>query len=161
MSLDWSCNPESVEELGTNVRDFFIWQTLSVGLNEITEKNINTWMYRLHRLHYSPQPDVVKSHDTLSWEINDLGRVRYRGDLNNYVMYEDPDSAGGNPCVVTGKVWDAIESHLRTFIGLKTNASVMTDRQFETWLNKNAKMASEKFMGRLEDKQSYQQKEVA
>ena len=161
MSLDWSCKPESVEELGTNVRDFFIWQTLSVGLNEISEKNINTWMYRLHRLHYAPLGEIFKSHDTTIWEMNDLGRVRYRGDLNNYVMYEDPDSAGGNPCVVTGKVWDAIESHLRTFIGLKTNSNVMTDRQFEAWLNKNAKMASEKFMGRLEDKQYRQQKEVA
>ena len=63
MSLNW--NAENVPDLerkrqeNPGVLDCLIWASLSIGLGEITEKNLAEWVYRLRRSAFEGKPLIV------------------------------------------------------------------------------------------------------
>ena len=85
-SACWNKNDEM-----TPLANGLIWATMVVGLNEITEKNISEWCWRLN------------------WEI------RVHGD--RAILRK-----------VNGELYS--EADLRPFVGLNTNASSRTRKQY-------------------------------
>lgn len=63
MSLNW--NAEKVPDLerkrqeNPNMLDCLVWASLSIGLGEITEKNLAEWVYRLRRSAFEGKPLIV------------------------------------------------------------------------------------------------------
>ena len=74
MSLDW--NAEKVQDLerkreeNPRMLDCLIWASLSIGLGEITEKNLKEWVYRLRRAAFEERPLIIRQ-DGTPYEITE------------------------------------------------------------------------------------------
>ena len=74
MSLDW--NAEKVSDLerkreeNPRMLDCLIWASLSIGMGEITEKNLNEWVYRLRRFAFEGKP-LLLNKDKTPYEITE------------------------------------------------------------------------------------------
>ena len=74
MSLDW--NAEKVADLerkraeNPKMLDCLIWASLSIGLGEISEKNLKEWVYRLRRAAFEGHPLIIRR-DGSPYEITE------------------------------------------------------------------------------------------
>ena len=74
MSLDWNGKdvPDFDRKAQENPRmlDCLIWASLSIGMGEITEKNLKEWVYRLQRFAFEGKPLIIRRDGTL-YEITE------------------------------------------------------------------------------------------
>ena len=68
MSLDW--NGKDVPDFDRKAQEnpamlnCLIWASLSIGIGEITEKNLKEWVYRLRRFAFEEHPLIIRRDET-------------------------------------------------------------------------------------------------
>jgi len=74
MSLDW--NGKDVPDFDRKAQEnpamlnCLIWASLSIGMGEITEKNLKEWVYRLRRFAFEGKP-LLLNKDKTPYEITE------------------------------------------------------------------------------------------
>ena len=74
MSLDW--NGKDVPDFDRKAQEnpamlnCLIWASLSIGMGEITEKNLKEWVYRLRRFAFEEHPLIIRR-DGTPYEITE------------------------------------------------------------------------------------------
>ena len=74
MSLDW--NGKDVPDFDRKAQEnpamlnCLIWVSLSIGMGEITEKNLKEWVYRLRRFAFEGKP-LLLNKDKTPYEITE------------------------------------------------------------------------------------------
>jgi hypothetical protein len=104
MPLDWDANKvtgiDSLTDAERQIMDVLIWKTMSVGIDEITDDNVEVFAARV------AATEIVNGH-SLAFVDDSSGRPRTRS-----INTDD----------------------VRRFVGLRTNAGVMSAKDFEKYL---------------------------
>tara|TARA_Y100000356_G_scaffold113695_1_gene101863 strand:+ start:2456 stop:3061 length:606 start_codon:yes stop_codon:yes gene_type:complete len=117
-------NPDNEQELGlylsrinawieSNVTQAIVWATMTVGLNHISDKNIDEWIRRIELIKEAGFGDYIMFHD-LQFDEDELKfKTQVRREIN--------------------------EDDLVRRIGLSTNAMTQNKSEFDKWLEKKTK----------------------
>jgi len=117
-------NPDNEQELGlylsrinawieNNVTQAIVWATLTVGLHNISDENIDEWVRRIELMKEAGFGEYIKFHDLQFDEAKLKFKKQVRREIN--------------------------EDDLVRRIGLSTNATRLNKSEFDKWLEKKKK----------------------